>query len=358
MEIAQPGHSSPGDRKDCASSSLAGQLNIGNHVYGLSPALAAGISGARMERSLSWRSGERAVAGQRSQAVRQMWISGLAVSIGVLQVQLALAVVSGPAQEHVERGYALLVQARLEAESARRESLLTSAIAGFRAAYQSEPTESAIQVHALVGAAQAELLVQHPRRVFPFLWQATPLQRAEKNLQQALVLQPDNAAATFLLGLVYWRQATQAPGQQQDTLERSQHYLTQATSLGIPIRLTATPEQQDRPVTSFSLEDTVVALRYIDARGVGRMDDLIFAFRPAAHEALFAVVVAGRQVYPLATESTTGSLAPQGLLEAITTTPQPGKPPILVLRLRQGTRSVDVRFTWDGVRFVPLPALR
>lgn len=286
-----------------------------------------------------------------------MWSIGLAVSIGALQVQLALAVGSGPAQEHVDRGYALLVQARLEAESVTRERLLSAAIAAFKAAYQSEPTTPAMQVHALIGAAQAELLVQHPRRVFPFLWQATPLQRAEKNLQQALVLQPDNAAATFLLGLVYWRQAAQAPGQQQDILERSQHYLTQAMGLGIPIRLTSTPEQQDSPVTLFSLEDTVVALRYIDARGVGRMDDLIFVFRPVAHEALFAVVVTGRQAYPLATESVTSSLAPQGILETITTTSQPGKPTILVLRLRQGTQSLDARFTWDGVRFVSLPAL-
>jgi hypothetical protein len=211
-------------------------------------------------------------------------------------------------------------------------------------------------VHALVGAAQAELLVQHPHRVFPFLWQATPLQRAAKILQQALVLQPDNAAAPFLLGLVYWRQAAQASGQQQDALARSQHYLTQATSLGIPIRLPSTPEQQDSAVTLFSIEDTIVALRYIDARGVGRMDDLLFVYRPAAHEPLFAVVVTARQAYPLTAESTTGALAPQGLLEAITTTPQPGKPPILVLRLRQGTQSVDTRFTWDGVHFTPLPA--
>jgi hypothetical protein len=286
-----------------------------------------------------------------------MWSIGLAVSIGVLQMQFVLAVVSRPAHEHVERGYALLAQARLEAESVTRERLLTAAIAAFKAAYQGEPTDLPSQVHALIGSAQAHLLVQHPRRVFPFLWQAPPLQRAERNLHQVLFLQPDNAAATFLLGLVYWRQAAQTPGQQQDARERSQHYLTQATSLGIPIRLPSTPERQDRPVTLFSLEDTVVALRYIDARGVGKMDDLIFVYRPASHEALFAVAVTGRQAYPLATESATGSLAARGLLETITTTPQPGKLPILVLRLRQGTQSIDTRFTWDGVRFVFLPAL-
>jgi hypothetical protein len=191
--------------------------------------------------------------------------------------------------------------------------------------------------------------------VFPFLWQATPLQRAEKNLQQALVLQPDNAAATFLLGLVYWRQAAQAPGQQQDILERGKHYLTQAAGLGLPIRLASTPERQDSPVTLFSVEDTLVALRYIDARGVGKMDDLVFVYRPAAREALFGVVVTERQVYPLTADSITGTLAPQGLLETITTAPQPGKPPILILRLRQSTQSIDIRFTWDGTHFVVLP---
>ena len=289
--------------------------------------------------------------------MRQMWIIGLAVSLVVLQVHVAFAVVSGPAQEHVERGYVLLGQARLEAENATRERLHTAAIAAFKAAYQSEPIDPTMQVHALLGAAQAELLVQHPRRVFPFLWQATPLQRAEKNLQQALVLQPDNAAATFLLGLVYWRQAAQTPEQQQDSLKHSQYYLTQAADLGIPTSLASTPERQDAPVTLFSLGDTVMALRYVDARGVGRMDDLVFVYRPAARETLFGVVVTGRQAYPLTLDSATGALAPQGLLEAITTTPQPGKPPILDLRLRQGTQSIDVRFTWDGTHFVSLLAL-
>jgi hypothetical protein len=127
--------------------------------------------------------------------------------------------------------------------------------------------------------------------------------------------------------------------------------------LGIPIRLASTPERQDSPVTLFGVEDTVVALRYVDARGVGRMDDLVFVYRSAARETLFGVVVTERQVYPLTADSTTGALAPQGLLETITTTPQPGKSPILILRLRQSTQSIGTRFTWDGARFVVLPAL-
>jgi hypothetical protein len=286
--------------------------------------------------------------------VWRAWIIGLAVSLGVLQIPRALAVVSGSAHEHVQRGYALFEQARLEAESVTRERLLSAAIAAFKEAYQSEPTELTVQIHALLGAAQAELLVQHPRRVFPFLWQATPLQRAEKNLHQVLFLQPDNAAATFLLGLVYWRQASQAPGQ-QDALERSKEYLTQAAVLGLPIGLASTPARQDSSITLFRVEDTVVTLRYVDARGMGKMHDLLFVYRSAAREALCAVVVTGRQAYPLATDSATGALAPQGLLEAMTMTPQPGKPPILSLRLRQGTQSIDARFTWDGAGFVALP---
>src|SRR5262249_19655216 len=147
------------------------------------------------------------------------------------------------------------------------------------------------------------------------------------------------------------------PGQQQDALIRSQHYLTQAADLGIPVRPASTLERQDGPVTLFGVEDTVIALRYVDARGVGRMDDLIFVYRPATNESLFGVIVNRRQAYPLTTDGATGAVASQGLVETTTTVPQPGKPPILVLRLRQGTQSIDARFTWDGARFVSLPAL-
>jgi hypothetical protein len=289
--------------------------------------------------------------------VHRAWIIGLAAILGTLQGHLAFAVVATPAPEQVERGYALLAQAHLEAESAMRERLLTAAVAAFKAAYQGEPAEPAMQVQALLGAAQASLLVQSPRRVFPFLWQATPLQRAEKNLQQTLVLQPDNAAAVLLLGLVYWRQATQTTGQQQEVLERSREYLTQAAALGIPIRVSSMSARPDTPLTWFSVEDTVMALRYIDARGSGGMNDLIFVYRSAVRKALFGVAVTGRQAYPLATDSATGTLALSGLLEAIATVPQPGKPPILVLRLRQGTQPMDTRFTWDGTGFVALSAL-
>ena len=289
--------------------------------------------------------------------VRRVGIIGLAVSIGVVYVHLARAVVSDPAPELVERGYAHLGQARLEAESATHERLLTMAIAAFKEAYQAEPPDPLSQVHALLGAAQAHLLVQSPRRVFPFLWQATPLQRAEKSLQQALVLQPDNAAAALLLGIVYWRQAAQAAGQQRDVLERSTYYLTQAAALGLPIALAPPLGWHDSPVKWFSVDDTIATLRYVDARGVGRMEDLLFVYRSSASAPLYGVVVTGRRAHPLTLDIATGALVPDGLLESITTIPQPGQQPILVLRLQQGTPAQDLRFTWDGTRFVPLPPL-
>ena len=289
--------------------------------------------------------------------MRRAWIIALAVSLGVLQVHFALAVVSAPAQEHAERGYALLAQARLEAESTTRERLLTAAIGAFKEAYQSEPTDPTIQVHALLGAAQAELLVQHPRRVSPFLWQATPLQRAEKNLQQALFLQPDNASATFLLGLAYWRQPPR-PQAGSRVLSNAASTISHkprvwASPYVLPLRLSGKTAQSHCLVSRIPLWHCAMSMPAVLAGSITSY----LVYRPAMHEALFAVVVTGRQAYPLAADSATGALAPQGLLEAITTTPQPGKPPILVLRLRQGTRSIDTRFTWDGVRFVSLLAL-
>src|SRR5262249_42491918 len=235
--------------------------------------------------------------------------------------------------------------------------LLTAAIAAFKEAYQAEPPEPLSQVHALLGAAQAYLLVQSPRRVFPFLWQAPPPPRAEKSLPPAFGLHPDNATAALLPGLVYWRQAAQAAGQQRDTRARSTYYLTQAATLGLPVALALPPERQASPVRFFSVEDTIVALRYVDARGMGRMEDLLFVYQSAVSAPLFGVVVTERQAHPLILDTATGALAPHGLLESSTTLPQPSQPPILVLRLRQDTQAQELRFAWDGTRFVALSLL-
>ena len=287
--------------------------------------------------------------------MRRGWIIGLAVGLGLGQVSLAQAVLSGSAPEHVERGYAHLTQAHGTTASAARERFLSLALAAFKAAYQAETALPTAQVQALIGAAQAYLLVQSPRRVFPFLWQATPLQRAAKTLQQALVLQPDNAAAALLLGIVYRQQATQAAGQQPEALARSQHYLTQAAAWGLPLQLPPLAAVTDTPGPGFNLGDTILALRYLDIQGLGSPRDLIFIYRSAARKAIFGSVVTGQQAHPLSVIPDTGALASEGLLEAISTIPQPDERPLLVIHLRQGQQATGLTFLWDGRRFMPLP---
>jgi hypothetical protein len=287
--------------------------------------------------------------------VRRVWILRWTVIILLLCVPVALAVVSGSVQEHLESGYTRLIQARLAPAGVARERLLSAAIADFREAY--DLAGAIARAHVLVGAAQAYLLMQAPRRVFPFLWQATPLQRAEKSLQQALFLHTDNAAAALLLGMVYWRQAAAATGPQADTLARSRRYLAQAAALGIPVRLPPAATADAGIAHTFGVEDDLLLLQYVDARDSGRADDLILLYRPAESPRVFGVVVTAGQAHALTTHATTGVLAPTGLLEAITVTPQPGRTPLLTLRFSQDAQPVDLRFTWDGTRFVPLTAL-
>jgi hypothetical protein len=63
-----------------------------------------------------------------------------------------------------------------------------------------------------------------------------------------------------------------------------------------------------------------------------------------------------RQAYPLATDNATGALTQWGF-RGHYHDPSARQVAHTVLRLRQGTQSIDTRFTWDGVRFVSIPAL-
>jgi hypothetical protein len=289
--------------------------------------------------------------------VQHVWIIGLALSLGVLQASHAFAVLTEPASASVERGYSHVEHARIEADSAARERLLRAALTAFKEAYQTESADPASKVQALLGATQALLLAQAPRRVFPFLWQATPLQRAERNLQQALVLQPHNAAAVLLLGVVYWRQAAQTTGKPQDLLAQSHSYLVQAARLGVPLHLAASPLLSAATATPFHVEDTIIALRYIDAQGEGRLDDLLFVYQRAASTPIFGAVIIQGRAYPLTTDTTTGALVSHGMVEASTVIPQSGASPVLVMRLRQEKQVLEQRFAWDGTHVVALPRL-
>ena len=98
-------------------------------------------------------------------------------------------------------------------------------------------------------------------------------------------------------------------------------------------------------------------LQYVDARSSGKLADLVLIYRPAQSPHVFGVVVTAGKAYPLTTDTSTGALAPASLLEAMTVTAQPGSAPILALRFQHDAQPFDARFTWDGTRFVPLPAL-
>ncbi len=207
---------------------------------------------------------------------------------GILQGHLALAVVSTPAPEQVEHGYALLAQAHLEAESATRERLLTAAIAAFKAAYQSEPIAAC---HAGAGAAWRSPGAS--ARAVPTTGVSVPVASHTAATRRKKSTAGAGAATGQCCCRLPARPRLLAPGHPgrgaaAGCLQRSREYLTQAAGLGVPIHVSSVPARSDTPLTGFSVEDTVVALRYVDARGVGRMDDLIFVYRSAAHKALFA----------------------------------------------------------------------
>jgi len=255
---------------------------------------------------------------------------------------------------YLARGYALLLQARHTGDGQWRERRLAEAVAAFKDAYQlAGPTA---QGQALVGAAQGYLLMQSPRPHFPFLWQATPLQRAEKSLQQALFLQPNNAAAVLLLGLVTQRQAWLAKAPQAEHLQRSNAYLVRAAALGLPVRLTTdTAQPGNLPIPLFDVQDTLVVLRYVDARDAGQTDDLAFIYRSrVAQNALFGVVVTAGKAYPLIADRTTGVLAHAPVVYDLEVMSQRDNRPILTVTVSQGAQRMEERFVWNSNGFVHL----
>lgn len=257
------------------------------------------------------------------------------------------------AEHNIEHGYALLLQAQSVSSGTQRENLLQAAIDAFKQGYQHFGQTA--QVQALLGAAQGYLLMQAPRRRFPFLWQAAPLQRAEKSLQHALVLQPHNTAAALLLGLVYWRQAA-AVTPPQDILAQSQTYLERAAAAGIPVRSVTgdTPRTQGLPLP-FRAHDRLIIVRTIDARGTGQQEDVLLVYQPVAGgEGCFGVVVAAGIAYPLVADPATGAMVVAPTIAALTVVPQPAAPPVITVRTPPPTHPLVTRFVWEHGRFVPV----
>lgn len=258
------------------------------------------------------------------------------------------------AEHDIEHGYTLLLQAQSVSSGTQREDLLQEAIDTFKQGYQH--VGQTAQVQALLGAAQGYLLMQTPRRRFPFLWQAAPLQRAEKSLQHALVLQPHNAIAALLLGLVYWRQATAVTPPLHNTLAQSQTYLERAAAAGIPVRSVTgdTPTTQEL-LLPFRAYDRLIIVRAIDARGTGQQEDVLLVYQPVAGgEGCFGVVVAAGIAYPLVADPATGAMVVAPTIAALTVVPQPAAPPVITVQTPPHTQPIVTRFVWAHGRFMPV----
>jgi hypothetical protein len=255
-------------------------------------------------------------------------------------------------QEHIDHGYDLLAQARHTPAEAQREQLLATATDAFSHAYQQAGQGGKAQ--ALIGAAQAYLRMHKAPAVFPFLWSAPPLQRAAKSLRQALVLQPDNSAALLLMGLTLWRQAHTAATPDQQQAQLSLTYLARAAALGIPIRLPSVPANPPAStITPFGIDDTVLVVRHVDARGTGKAADLLLAYRTSTvHAGDYGVVISSGIAYPLTTPFVNGTMAPGVHLDDLKTTPGPHQQPIIVAVVHHESRQVEKRFVWHESRFV------
>ena len=253
---------------------------------------------------------------------------------------------SPTAAREIARGHALLAAARLAPAGEEKEDLLSEAVEAFKSGYRWFGRDT--QVRALLGAAQGYLMMQTPRRVFPFLWQATPLQRAERSAQQALVMQPDSPAAAFLLGLIYWRQARTAEDP-TEPMALSHEYMAKAADSGMPV---AAPRSGDGSPPTFQIDDIPSVLRYADARGTGKPDDLLFVYEKGENRYVVVVVVAGK-AYPLVADAVTGTVVSRGVFEKISIDAQPQGAPQIVIHARQDGRLTAASFVWNGNGFVP-----
>ena len=251
---------------------------------------------------------------------------------------------SPEAERDIDRGHALLVAARLETAGEERETLLSEAVEAFKSSYRWFGHST--RVRSLLGAAQGYLMMQAPRRVFPFLWQATPLQRAERSAQQALVMQPDNPAAAFLLALVHGRSA-RAAKEPSEAARLSKEYALQATGLGMPV---AAPGVQGKSPQPFRLHDDLLVLLYTDIRGTGEPDDLLFIYEKSDHRCI-GVVVADGKAYPMTGDASSGLLFSVGTFDGVIIETQPPHAPLVVILARHEGVQNRVSFMWNGNGF-------
>jgi hypothetical protein len=274
------------------------------------------------------------------------------IVICLMPVRLMAGRIRPAALEQIDHGYALLLQARRPAWQTRRMPLLSEAVDVFKSAYQTFGQTTKVQ--ALIGAAQCYLLMPDTGARWWWPWYATPLQRAERSLIQAFVLRPENPAAALLLSVVYDRMARQERRQRSVWLDKSHTYLARAAQGGMPVR------QSDRAASAlptamppFGVRNTVLFLRYLDIRGRGPFNDLVFVYRPEKHrERMYGAVVSSGETFPLVANAETGALASGETLANVEVVSGPGGKPALRFRVEQGRASQDVRFVWSDAAFV------
>lgn len=252
------------------------------------------------------------------------------------------------ARDLVRRGDNLLHQARAEPEDERREQRLSAAVDTFSKAYGLARRQA--KIHALIGAAQGYLLMRQAPSRFPFLWSAPPLKRAEKSLQHVLALAPDHAAANLLMGITLWRRAESATSE-AELRDRSEYYLRQAVNAGMKVRL---PTSEPIP-GHFDVDDTIIALQFVDARGTGRIEDMIFVYRKPSEAYCYGMVVSPGIAYPLVSETVSGGVAKATTLTSLDVAPQASDYPWITLTWAAQGRLHRVAFQWNGTTFELVP---
>lgn len=276
-----------------------------------------------------------------------LWLLGVTVPAWTLD----------SARDHLQRGYDQLLQARRSAPGEERDQILANAVKAFNKAYEIAGRQTKIQT--LNGAAQAYLLMQRAPARFPFLWSASPLSRAQKNLQHVLALEPDNAVAHLLMGLLFGQQAQTDYSKRAVHRQRSDAHWRRAAQLGLPLQLPSsdTGESDLRPPSAamplFAMHDVILALQQVDTEGTGRWQDVLLIYRPAVEaDRCYGWVMRSHQLYPLMTNRATGVLAPVGRLDALRIDTDAAGWPRISITWQRRDRSVETQFVWDGDGFV------
>jgi len=224
---------------------------------------------------------------------------------------------------------------------------------GLQRAYQSGPLTLPARCSA-AGRRQASLLVQSPRRVFPFLWQATPLQARRKSLTAGAGPPAGQRRCSLRSRRRVLATRQPRPEDSSRTLSNAVSTIAPKRRLGLPIRLSSSPDasRDGHPQGGSAVQDTIAGVAHIDARGVGGWMTLIRlpVIRPVSLSLVW-LSWRGRRI-----RSPWIVLLmpwPTGLLEPSRRSRRPGKQPSLSCAWAGYTVHRHT-FIWDGVRFVSL----